>query len=144
LFSAVLLLPLCSPALQEAGPARSSRVFLIIPFENVSNAGNIDGISEAFPAILSARLSSNWLFIMSRDDGLIALDQPGIPAGAKPSRATIYQVAQFDLADNKPAAAGQNIEHALALDPANAVAISLKRDIASGSAGKPPVPQPLR
>jgi hypothetical protein len=64
---------------------------LIIPFENVANAGNVDWSGEA------------------------CLNQP------QPRKTS---------------------KHALALEPANAVAISLKRDIASGTAGRAPVPQP--
>jgi len=45
------------------------------------------------------------------------------------------------LAENKSSSAAQNIEHSLALDPKNAAAIALKRDIASG---KSPVFATLR
>src|SRR5262249_48732632 len=40
------------------------------------------------------RLNAAPLFIISRDDRLLAFDRLGLPATAKPSRATIYQVAQ--------------------------------------------------
>ncbi len=45
-------------------------------------------------------------------------------------------MARLDLAENKSTSAGQNVDHALALDPANAAAVALKRDIASGAVGK--------
>jgi hypothetical protein len=45
-------------------------------------------------------------------------------------------MARLDLAENKSGPAIQNIDHALALDPANAAAMALKRDIALGAAGK--------
>jgi len=73
---------------------RPSQLLLIIPFENASNNAGIDWIGEAFPEVLSNRLSSSSLFVMGRDDRLSAFDHLGIPASAKPSRATIYQVAQ--------------------------------------------------
>lgn len=79
---------------QQSGPARVSRLLLIIPFENTSNAAGIDWIGEAFPEVLSTRLSSGGLFVMGREDRLNAFDRLGIPAGAKPSRATLYQAAQ--------------------------------------------------
>src|SRR4029077_15180341 len=91
---AALAVPLCSPAQQQAGLVRPSQLLLIIPFENASNTAAIDWIGEAFPEVLSNRLSSSSLFVMSRDDRLSAFDHLGIPASAKPSRATIYQVAQ--------------------------------------------------
>jgi Flp pilus assembly protein TadD/TolB-like protein len=93
LFLAALALPLCSPA-QETVPPRFHQMLLIIPFENTSNVPGIDWISEAFPEVLSSRLNAGSLFVISRDDRLSAFDRLGIPAGAKPSRATIYQVAQ--------------------------------------------------
>jgi Tfp pilus assembly protein PilF len=50
-------------------------------------------------------------------------------------------LARLDLMENNSSAAAQNIEHALALDPANAAAAALKRDLASGAA-KSQSPQP--
>ena len=44
-------------------------------------------------------------------------------------------MAQLDLAEDKSASAEQNLDHAL-VHPANAAAAALKRDIASGAAGK--------
>src|SRR6476646_7791944 len=81
-------------AQRQSGPARVSRLLLIIPFENTSNAAGTDWISESFPEVLSTRLSSSGFFIMGRDDRLNAFDRLGIPPGAKPSRATLYQVGQ--------------------------------------------------
>jgi Tfp pilus assembly protein PilF len=49
-------------------------------------------------------------------------------------------LARLDLRENNSSAAAQNIEHALALDPANAAAAALKRDLAAGA--KPQSPQP--
>ena len=92
LFLAVLAVP--SSAQQHPGPARVSRLLVIIPFENTSNAAGTDWISESFPEVLSTRLSPSGFFIMSRDDRLNAFDRLGIPPGAKPSRATLYQVGQ--------------------------------------------------
>jgi Flp pilus assembly protein TadD/TolB-like protein len=81
-------------AQQHPGPARVSRLLLIIPFENTSAAAGTDWISESFPEVLSTRMSPSGVFIMGRDDRHNAFDRLGIPPGAKPSRATLYQVGQ--------------------------------------------------
>lgn len=94
LFLAVSALDAPLQAQQQTGPARESRLLLIIPFENTSNAAGTDWISESFPEVLSTRLSPSGFFIMGRDDRLNAFDRLGIPPGAKPSRATLYQVGQ--------------------------------------------------
>jgi tetratricopeptide (TPR) repeat protein len=83
-----------SPAQQQPGSGRVSRLLLIIPFENTSNLPAIDWIGESFPEVLSTRLSPSGFFIMGREDRLNAFDRLGIPTGARPSRATLYQVAQ--------------------------------------------------
>ncbi|HEV3040163.1 MAG TPA: tetratricopeptide repeat protein [Candidatus Angelobacter sp.] len=89
--------PLC--AQNRASSVRASRILLIMPFENVSKVPGIDWIGEAFPEVLGNRLNSGSLFIISRDDRLYAFDRLGIPATAKPSRATVYQMAQQMDAD---------------------------------------------
>jgi Flp pilus assembly protein TadD/TolB-like protein len=94
LLTAVLALPLRATAQQQTDAAHLSRLLLILPFENTSNAANVDWIGESFPEVLSYRLGPSGLFIMSREDRLKAFDRLGIPATAKPSRATLYQVAQ--------------------------------------------------
>jgi len=94
LFLAALAAPLPSAAQQQPGYGRTSRLVLIIPFENTSNLPAMDWIGESFPEILNSRLNSSVLYVMSREDRLSAFDHLGIPATAKPSRATIYEVAQ--------------------------------------------------
>ena len=94
LFLAISVLEAPLQAQQQSAPARVSRLLLIIPFENTSNAAGIDWISESFPEVLSTRLSPSGFFVMGRDDRLNAFDRLGIPPGAKPSRATLYQVGQ--------------------------------------------------
>lgn len=54
----------------------------------------------------------------------------------KPMVTAYLVLARLDLGDNNPAAAEQNVEHALALDPANAAAATLKHDIATAVSGK--------
>jgi Tfp pilus assembly protein PilF len=54
-----------------------------------------------------------------------------------PSAEAYLVLARLDMAEKHPAAAEQNVDHALALDPANAAAVSLKHDIADALAVKP-------
>jgi Tfp pilus assembly protein PilF/TolB-like protein len=94
LFLAISVLEAPLQAQQQSGAARVSRLLLIIPFENTASAPGTDWISESFPEVLSTRLSPSGFFVMGRDDRLNAFDRMGIPPGAKPSRATLYQVGQ--------------------------------------------------
>jgi tetratricopeptide (TPR) repeat protein/TolB-like protein len=69
-----------------------------MPFENASSAPGLQWISEAFPELLSQRLSSPTIYPLTRDDRLRAYDRAGIPAEVLPSRATIYRlVEQMDV-----------------------------------------------
>jgi Tfp pilus assembly protein PilF/TolB-like protein len=84
---------------QLGQPVRSSHILLILPFENVSSAPGIDWIGESFPEVIGNRMAAMPLFVISRDDRLYAFDRLGIPIGAKPSRATVYEIAQQMDAD---------------------------------------------
>src|SRR5689334_17502544 len=69
-----------------------------MPFENASGAPGIQWIGDAFPEILSQRLTSPTIFALQRDDRLRAYDRLGIPAQVQPTRATIYRlVEQMDV-----------------------------------------------
>jgi tetratricopeptide (TPR) repeat protein/TolB-like protein len=83
-----------SVSAQTGEAARQSHLLLVMPFENTSTAPGTDWISEAFPEVLGLRLNSGDLFVISREDRLAAFDRLGIPASARPSRATVYQIAQ--------------------------------------------------
>jgi Tfp pilus assembly protein PilF/TolB-like protein len=79
---------------QQVEPPRPQEMLLIMPFENASTTPGLDWIGEAFPEVMGRRLNSPPLFIVSRNDRLLAFDRLGLPASARPSRASIYQVAQ--------------------------------------------------
>jgi len=69
-----------------------------MPFDNASGAPGIEWIAESFPELLSQRLASPTIYILTRDDRLRAYDRAGIPASMHPSRATIYRlVEQMDV-----------------------------------------------
>ena len=74
--------------------ATSSQTVLVMPFENGSGAPGLEWIAEAFPAVLSQRLNSPAIFVLSREDRLRAYDRAGIPVQVHPSRATIYRIAE--------------------------------------------------
>lgn len=74
-------------------------MLLVLPFENHSTAPGLDWISEAFPEVLSSRFSRSPLFVLTREDRLSAFDHLGVPASARPSRATVYEIAQAMDAD---------------------------------------------
>lgn len=75
-------------------PVTPTQTALVMPFENASGAPGLEWIAEAFPAVLSQRLNSPAIFVLSREDRLRAYDRAGIPAQVHPSRATIYRIAE--------------------------------------------------
>jgi Tfp pilus assembly protein PilF len=72
----------------------------------------------------------------SDQDTVGARNEARMSLKLKPTADAYVVMAQLDLAENKSASATQNVDHALALDPSNAAAAALKRDIASGATGK--------
>jgi tetratricopeptide (TPR) repeat protein len=89
-----LVAPRCVVAQGQPEPVRPTQILLIMPFDNNSSVPGIDWLGEAFPEVLGNRLNTGPLFIVSRADRLRAFDRLGLPAAAKPSRATVYQIAQ--------------------------------------------------
>jgi tetratricopeptide (TPR) repeat protein/TolB-like protein len=72
---------------------------MVMPFENRSKAPGLEWISEAFPDVLGERMASPGMYVISRDDRVYAFDHAGVPGTARPSRATIYSVAEQMDAD---------------------------------------------
>jgi len=60
----------------------------------------------------------------------------------QPSAEAYLVLARLDLRDNKLQEASDEADRAIALDPANASAQNLKRDIATRPTGAPAPPQP--
>ena len=88
---------LCGMAVGQAHPG--TQTVLVMPFENRSNTAGLDWISEAFPEVLSQRMSSPRVYVIARDDRTYAFDHSGIPGSVRPSRASIYQIAEQMDAD---------------------------------------------
>jgi tetratricopeptide (TPR) repeat protein/TolB-like protein len=69
-----------------------------MPFDNASGVPGIEWIAESFPELLSERIASPTIYVLTRDDRLRAYDRAGIPASVHPARATIYRmVEQMDV-----------------------------------------------
>jgi tetratricopeptide (TPR) repeat protein len=79
--------------------AEGSKNLVILPFENTSKAPGIEWIGEAFPEVLGQRLSSTSLYVVSREDRMYAVDRAGIPPNVRPSRATLFRIAEQMDAD---------------------------------------------
>jgi tetratricopeptide (TPR) repeat protein len=79
--------------------ANPTATIIIMPFENGSGAPGLQWISEAFPEILSQRLSSPSIYALTREDRLRAYDRAGIPAQVQPTHATIYRLVEQMDAD---------------------------------------------
>ena len=99
-FRCVLLLALGSlggnPLLAQAP---GTHTLLVMSFENHSKSPGLEWIGEAFPEVLSERMGSSQLYLISREDRMYAFDHAGIPGAAHPSRATTYSVAEQMDAD---------------------------------------------
>ena len=72
---------------------------MVMPFENQSSAPGLEWIAESFPEVLSQRMSTPRIYVISRDDREYAFDHSGVPSTVLPSRATIYRVAEQMDAD---------------------------------------------
>ena len=97
---AFLLLAACTLACPVlVAQALGTHTLLVMPFENHSKAPGIEWIGEAFPEVLSQRMASQQIYVISREDRVYAFDHAGIPGAAHPSRATTYAVAEQMDAD---------------------------------------------
>ncbi len=90
LFALILLLAL--PAFSQS--YSGGHIVLIVPFENTSKSPGIEWIGEAFSEVLGNRLSAAGFFVIRREDRVYAFDRLGIPANVRPSRATLYRMAE--------------------------------------------------
>jgi len=96
----ILAVLACLPCRIAAAQAVAGALsVMIVPFENQSSAPGLEWIGEAFPDVLSQRLTSPQLYVISREDRDYAFDHSGIPQTVLPSRATIYHIAEQMDAD---------------------------------------------
>jgi len=94
-FFRLIILLLCFPALGfGAEEVISGKTVLVVPFDNQSKVPGIEWVGDSFPELLQTRLNSPTLYVLPREDRLRAYDRLGIPAHIRPSRATIYRIAE--------------------------------------------------
>jgi tetratricopeptide (TPR) repeat protein len=89
----LLSILLLSVALAFGEEAKGTQTVLILAFDDPTHSPGLGWIREAFPEVLGKCLSSQALFVISRDDRQYAFDRMGIPANLHASRATLYQIA---------------------------------------------------
>ena len=94
-FVPLIALLLCFSATGLAQePAVIGQTVLVVPFENQSKAPGLEWIGDSFPELLQERLNSPTLYVLPREDRLRAYDRLGIPVHIRPSRATLYRMAE--------------------------------------------------
>ena len=72
----------------------TSRLLVVIAFENASKAPGLDWVGEAFAELLTNSIGSPALYTIGREDRTYAFDRLGIPLDAQLSRATLYRIAE--------------------------------------------------
>lgn len=93
-FPILLLCLAISDAAVAQRPGTSAQSLVVVPFENHSKAPGLEWIGESFPELLQVRLTSPWLYVLSRGERVRAYDRLGIPVDVRPSRATVYRIAE--------------------------------------------------
>ena len=87
------MLVLSAFAVSQTAP-HIGQTILVVPFENHSQAPGLEWIGDSFPELLQERLDSPTLYVLPRQDRLRAYDRLGVPVELRPSRATIYRIAE--------------------------------------------------
>jgi tetratricopeptide (TPR) repeat protein len=75
-------------------PSHSTSTLMIMPFENRSKVVGADWISEACAELLTHRMANPGLYVVHHDERVYAFDHAGVPAAVRPSRATIFRLAE--------------------------------------------------
>jgi tetratricopeptide (TPR) repeat protein len=94
----VILLAAVAP-LALAQPQQGTHTLIVMPFENESKTPGVDWLSEACSEVLLERMQIPGLYIIDREERVFAFDRAGVPATVKPTRATVFRVAEQMSAD---------------------------------------------
>jgi tetratricopeptide (TPR) repeat protein len=78
---------------------RATATLLVMPFENRSKAAGSEWFSEACSEVLAQRMESPGLYVIGRNQRVYSFDHVGVPVDVRPSRATIFRVAEQMGAD---------------------------------------------
>jgi len=90
----ILQVLLTAASLGQAPPLAVGQTLLVVPFENQSKAPGLEWIGDSFPELFQQRLDSPTIYVLPREDRLRAYDRLGIPIELRPSRPTIYRIAE--------------------------------------------------
>src|SRR5450755_763727 len=93
----LVLMLLATSAMAQGG--HGTATLLVMPFENHSRAAGADWLSEACSEVLVQRMASPGLYVVNRNERVYSFDHAGVPGAVKPSRATIFRVAEQMGAD---------------------------------------------
>jgi tetratricopeptide (TPR) repeat protein len=85
--------------LAAAEGRHGTSTLMVMPFENRSKMGGAEWISEACSEVLLQRMASPATYTISRDERVFSFDRAGVPAAVRPSRATVFRVAEQMGAD---------------------------------------------
>lgn len=88
-----------APQIVAADGALPRTTLLVMPFENHSKTPGADWISEACSEVLTQRMASAKMYVVSRDERVFAFDHAGVPVAVRPSRATVFRIAEQMGAD---------------------------------------------
>jgi Flp pilus assembly protein TadD/TolB-like protein len=94
LWLSLIFLLLISAAFAQTPPVAVGQTLLVVPFENHSKAPGLEWIGDSFPELLQQRLDSTTVYVLPREDRIRAYDRLGIPVELRPSRPTIYRIAE--------------------------------------------------
>jgi len=78
---------------------RGTATLVVMPFENRSKTVGADWLNEACSEVLVQRMALPGLYVISRSERVFAFDRAGVPEGARPTRATVFRVAEQMGAD---------------------------------------------
>lgn len=94
LLGIAIFLAFVSIAHAQSAPKNSSRILLVLPFENRTGQPSLEWLREAAPEILNTRLSAAGFSPISTADRLYAFDHLGLPPNYQPTRASSLRLAQ--------------------------------------------------
>lgn len=94
LLGLAILLSFASITHAQSARTNSSRILLVLPFENRTGQPSLEWLREAAPEVLNTRLSAAGFSPISTADRLYAFDHLGLPPNYQPTRASSLRLAQ--------------------------------------------------